>query len=212
MRNALLGLVGVVVIMLVVFLGYVAQQPAHVHVERSKVVNATTQDVWPYITDYKRFPEWSPWAGIDPAQKVEVSDPSSGVGAWYTWAGNKEVGKGRMQKVAIEDQKKVVEKLEFIEPFESKADVVLTTDSVAAGTKITWGFDTDMSFMGKAAGVFMNMDSSLGADFTRGLDKLATLAEADAKARIEKEKQAQADAAAQQAAEAQASEAMPATP
>jgi hypothetical protein len=61
-----------------------------------------------------------------------------GVGAWYTWAGNKEVGKGKMQKVAIEDQKKVVEKLEFIEPFESKADVVLTTDSVAAGTKITW--------------------------------------------------------------------------
>ena len=212
MRNALLGLVAIVVIMVVVLLVYVSGQPGHVHVERSKVVNATTQDVWPYITDYKRFQEWSPWAGIDPAQKVEISEPSSGVGAWYTWAGNKDVGKGKMQKVAIEDQKKVVEKLEFIEPFESKADVVLTTDSVAAGTKITWGFDTDMSFMGKAAGVFMNMDSSLGADFTRGLDKLATLAEADAKARIEKEKQAEAEAAAQQAAEAQASEAMPATP
>jgi hypothetical protein len=99
-----------------------------------------------------------------------------------------------------------------MEPFESKADVVMSSDSVAAGTKITWGFDTEMGFMGKASGVFMNMDSSLGADFTRGLDKLATLAEADAKARIEKEKQAEADAAAQQAAEAQASEAIPATP
>ena len=213
MRNALLGMVGVVLVMLIAFVVYVAGQPGHVHVERSKVVNATTQDVWPYITDYKKFPEWSPWQGIDPNQKVEVSEPSSGVGAWYTWAGNKDVGKGKMQKVAIEDQKKVVETLEFIEPFESKADVVLTTEAVAAGSKITWGFDTDMNFMGKMAGVFMPFDSSLGADFSKGLDKLASLAEADAKARIEKEKQAEVDAAAQQAADAaQASEAVPAAP
>jgi hypothetical protein len=212
MRNALLGLLAIVAIMLVVFFAYVAGQPGHVHVERSKVVAATPQDVWPYLSDLKMFTEWSPWTGIDPTQKVEFSDPSSGVGAWYTWAGNKEVGKGRMQIVQAEEPKKVVESLEFIEPFESKADVVMTTEAVAAGSKITWGFDTDMGFMGKAAGVFMHMDSSLGADFTRGLDKLATLAEADAKTRIEKEKQAQAEAAAQQAAEAQASEAMPATP
>ena len=212
MRNALLALLAIVAIMLVVFLAYVAQQPGHVHVERSKVVAATPQDVWPYVSDLKLFTEWSPWTGIDPNQKVEFSDPSAGVGAWYTWAGNKEVGKGKMQIVQAEEPTKVVESLEFIEPFESKADVVMTTEAVAAGSKVTWGFDTDMSFMGKAAGVFMNMDSSLGADFTRGLDKLATLAEADAKARVEKEKQAEAEAAAQQAAEAQASEAMPATP
>jgi hypothetical protein len=212
MRNALLGLLAIVGIMFVVFFVYVAQQPGHVHVERSKVVNAAPQDVWPYLSDLKMFTEWSPWSGIDPNQKVEFSDPSAGVGAWYTWAGNKEVGKGKMQIVQAEAPKKVVESLEFIEPFASKADVVMSSDSVAAGTKITWGFDTDMGFMGKASGVFMNMDRTLGADFTRGLDKLATLAEADAKARIEKEKQAEADAAAQQAAEAQASEAIPATP
>jgi carbon monoxide dehydrogenase subunit G len=212
MRNALLGLLAIVAIMLVVFFAYVAGQPGHVHVERSKVVAATPQDVWPYLSDLKMFTEWSPWTGIDPAQKVEFSDPSSGAGAWYTWAGNKEVGKGKMQIVQAEEPKKVVESLEFIEPFESKADVVMTTEAVAAGSKVTWAFDTDMGFTGKAAGVFMHMDSSLGADFSRGLDKLATLAEADAKSRIEKEKQAQAEAAAQQAAEAQASEAMPATP
>jgi hypothetical protein len=213
MRNAVLGLVGVVLVMLVVFVVYVAGQPSHVHVERSKVVNATPQDLWPYLNDLKKFTAWSPWDGIDPDQKVEFSEPSSGVGAWYTWAGNKEVGKGKMQIVEAAEPKKVVETLEFIEPFESHADVVLTTEAVAAGSKVTWGFDTEMSFMGKAAGVFMNMDSSLGADFARGLDKLASLAEADAKVRIEKEKQAEADAAAQQAAEAaQASEAVPAAP
>ncbi len=213
MKNAVLGLGGVVVVLLVVSLAYVYQQPSHVHVERSKVLNASPADVWPYLSDLKKFREWSPWEGIDPTQKVEFSEPSSGVGAWYTWAGNKEVGKGKMQIVAIENQKKVSETLEFIEPFESKADVVLTTDAVAAGSKVTWGFDTEMNFMGKAAGVFMNMDTSLGADFARGLDKLATLAESDAKVRMEKEKQAEADAAAQQAAaEAQASETVPTAP
>jgi hypothetical protein len=214
MRNAVLGLVGVVLIMFIAFLVYVAGQPSHVHVERSKVVNATAQDIWPYLSDLKKFTAWSPWEGMDPNQKVEFSEPSSGVGAWYTWAGNKDVGKGKIQIVSAEEPTKVVESLEFIEPFESKAEVVLTSESVAAGSKVTSGFDTEMSFMGKAAGVFMNMDSTLGADFTRGLDKLAALAEADAKARIEKEKQAEAEAAAaQQAAEAaQASEATPAAP
>jgi hypothetical protein len=213
MRNALLGLVGVVVVMLVAFVVYVAGQPSHVHVERSKVVNATPQDIWPYLSDLRKFTAWSPWEGIDPTQKVEYSEPSSGVGAWYTWAGNAEVGKGKMQITAAEEPTKVVESLEFIEPFEQTANVVFTTEAVAAGSKVTWGYDAEQGFMGKAAGVFMNMDSMLGADFSRGLDKLATLAEADAKARIEKEKQAEAEAAAQQAAEAaQASEAVPAAP
>ena len=213
MRNALLGLVGVVLVMLIAFVVFVAGQPNHVHVERSKVVNATPQDIWPYLSDLKKFTAWSPWEGMDPNQKTEFSEPSTGVGAWYTWAGNDQVGKGKMQITAVEEPKKVVESLEFIEPFESKADVVLTSEAVAAGSKVTWGFDTDMNFMGKAAGVFMNMDSTLGADFSKGLDKLASLAEADAKARIEKEKQAEAEAAAQQAADAaQASEAVPAAP
>ena len=213
MRNALLGLVGVVLVMLIAFVVYVAGQPGHVHVERSKVVNATPQDIWPYLSDLRKFTTWSPWEGIDPNQKVEYSEPSSGVGAWYTWAGNKDVGKGKMQITAAEEPNKVAESLEFIEPFESKADVVLTTEAVAAGSKVTWGFDTDMNFMGKMAGVFMPFDSSLGADFSKGLDKLASLAEADAKARIEKEKQAEAEAAAQQAADAaQASEAVPTAP
>ena len=212
MRNALLGLLAIVAIMVVVLLVYVSGQPGHVHVERSKVVNATPQDIWPYLSDLKKFTAWSPWEGMDPNQKVAFSESSTGVGAWYTWAGNKEVGKGKMQIVEVEEPKKVVESLEFIEPVELTANVVLTTEAVAAGSKVTWAYDADQTFMGKAAGVFMNMDSMLGADFMRGLDKLAGLAEADAKARIEKEKQAEAEAAAAQAAEAQASEAMPATP
>jgi hypothetical protein len=214
MKNAVLGLLGVVGVLVLVSVVYVVQLPSHVHVERSKVVNANAADLWPYLSDLKRFQDWSPWAGIDPNQKVEFSEPSSGVGAWYTWAGNQDVGSGKMQIVAIEDQKTVTEKLEFVEPFESKADVVLSTETVAAGSKVTWGFDTEMNFMGKAAGVFMNMDSTLGADFTKGLDKLATLAEADAKARVEKEKLAEAEAAAKaaEAAAAQASEGTAAAP
>jgi hypothetical protein len=214
MKNAILGLVGVVAVLVVASVVYVIQLPSHVHVERSKVVNATPADLWPYLSDLKRFQEWSPWAGIDPDQKVDYSEPSSGVGAWYTWAGNQDVGSGKMQITGAEEPSKVTEQLEFIEPFESKADVVLTAAAVAAGSKVTWGFDTELNFMGKAAGVFMNMDSSLGADFTKGLDKLAALAEADAKARIEREKLAAAEAAAKAAEEAaaQASEGTAAAP
>src|SRR5947207_1190213 len=97
MKNALLGLVGVIAVLLVASIVYVSQLPGHVHIERSKVVNAAPQDVWPYLADLKKFTTWSPWEGKDPNQKVAFSDPSAGPGAWYTWEGNKDVGKGKMQ-------------------------------------------------------------------------------------------------------------------
>jgi hypothetical protein len=214
MKNAVLGLLGVVAVLLIVTIAYVFTIPSHVHVERSSVMNAKAVDIWPYVIDLKRFPEWSPWQNLDPSQTMEFSDPSSGVGAWYTWAGNKDVGKGKMTITGADEAKKLTEDLEFIEPFESHAKVAFTIDEVAAGAKVTWGFDTEMGFMGRAMGIFMNMDSSVGADFARGLDRLDKLAETDAKARTEREK-LDAEAAAAKATEeaaAQASEAAPAAP
>ncbi len=39
---------------------------------------------------------WSPWAKMDPAMKQAYEGPSAGAGAIYTWAGDREVGEGRM--------------------------------------------------------------------------------------------------------------------
>jgi hypothetical protein len=187
----LLGAVGVAGLA-----GVVASQPSHQRIERSTVVAATPQDVWPLTSDLRQFVTWSPWQDLDPDQQMAFSDPSSGVGAWYTWAGDENVGEGRMEIVAVDDQKKVTEKLVFIEPFESRADVTLALAPEADGTRVTWAFDTENNFAAKAFGLVVDMDAMLGADFEKGLANLKAKAELARDARLAAEAQLAAQAPA----------------
>ncbi|MDP2316573.1 MAG: SRPBCC family protein [Pseudomonadota bacterium] len=199
MKNVILGIVGVVAVGALVFLGAAAMQPSALHVERSVLIAATPADVFPYANDFEQWQRWNPWRDMDPSQKETFSENKVGVGAWYTWEGNDEVGKGRMTiRESVQDQK-VVEDLHFIEPFESKPVVTFTLAAEGDKTKVTWGFDNEQDFKGKAFGMVMDMDAMLGADFQRGLDKLKPLAETTAMERVEAERVA-AEAAANTAA------------
>ena len=126
-----------VLVVLVLLLGaaaaYVATRPDAYHVERSTTVEAPAATVFAQIDDLSVWKEWSPWEKKDPAMKRTFSTTSSGVGASYAWEGNKEVGKGKMT-ITDEPGEKVVEKLEFIEPFQSLADI---TFKLAAETPTT---------------------------------------------------------------------------
>lgn len=199
MKNVLLSVLGLGVVAVGGFAVVVSMQPSAVHVERSITVAATAADVFPYANDFDKWQLWNPWREMDPNQKEVFSDNKAGAGAWYTWEGNDDVGKGRMEiKESVQDQK-VVEDLHFIEPFESRAVVTFSLAPEGDKTKVTWGFDSENDFMGKAFGMFVDMDAMLGADFQRGLDKMKPLAEADATKRIEAERVA-AEAAAAAAA------------
>lgn len=170
----------------------VSMQPDELKVERSVTVAAAPSDVFPYLNDYTHWGTWNPWREMDPSQKETYSDNKVGVGAWYTWDGNDEVGKGRMEIRASVPDQKVVEDLTFIEPFESKAVVTLTLTPAGDQTKVTWAMVSESSFVSKAFGLFNDMDAMLGADFERGLDQLKPLAEATATERVATERAAAA--------------------
>lgn len=186
---------GVVAAVLVLFLGAVLMQPATSHIERTKVMAASPADVYSHVSDLQAFQKWNPWADMDPGQKVTVSDPPTGKGAWYTWEGET-VGKGKMTITDVVENQKVVESLQFIAPFESTAVVTFTLKPEGESTKVVWGYDAQNGFMNKAAGMFMDMDTMLGGDFDKGLNKLAPLAKATADARIAAEAAKAAEAAA----------------
>jgi hypothetical protein len=198
-KNIVLGVLGVVVVGLVVFAGVVSMQPGEMKVERSVTVAATPADVFPFANDFEQWQKWNPWRDMDPSQKEIFSENKVGVGAWYTWEGNDDVGKGKMTITESVQDQKVVEDLHFIEPFESKAVVTFSMAPAGDQTTVTWGFVSQQDFMGKAFGLFVDMDAMLGADFQRGLDKLKPLAEAAATERVASERAA-AEAAAAAAA------------
>lgn len=175
---------------------YAATRPDTLHVERSKDVNASPMVIFTIINDITAFPTWSPWQKIDAAMTKTFSGPKSGVGATYEWVGNSDVGQGKMSTVKVEADRLVVQKLEFIEVWQSIADLTFKLEAKGASTKVTWGFDSQNDPMSKLMGVFRDTDAMLGRDFEEGLTNLSKVAESAAKKQAEEATDAAAAAAA----------------
>lgn len=77
---------------------------------------------------------------------------------------------------------RILIKLEFLKPFAATNDTEFRFEPGAGGTTVTWTMSGENNFMAKAAGLVMNMDKMVGADFEKGLAQLKAVAEAAAAA------------------------------
>ncbi|MGC4094476.1 MAG: SRPBCC family protein [Polyangiaceae bacterium] len=155
----------------------VMMQPPTFHIERSVTVKAPAEAAFARVNDFHGWREWSPWEGKDPNMARSYEGAQAGNGAVYTWRGNKEVGEGRMTIRKSEPSSLVDIQLEFLAPFPATSTATFTFVTVSDGTRVTWAMDGKNTIMGKVAGLFMNMDKMLGAEFESGLAKLKSAAE-----------------------------------
>ncbi|HLY11943.1 MAG TPA: SRPBCC family protein [Planctomycetota bacterium] len=177
LKKVLIGIVAVVAIFLVV----VAMQPSEFTVTRSASIAAPASSVFPYVNDLHQWEKWSPWEKVDPAMKKTYEGPGSGLNASYGWAGNHEVGEGRMTITESKPNELVRMKLEFFKPMQGTNDVTFSFKQDGAQTGVTWTMSGPKSFVSKAVCMFMNMDKMVGGMFEKGLSDLKASAEAPAK-------------------------------
>lgn len=166
-----------IIVAIAALLIFAATRPDSFRVERKTVIQAPPERVFGLINDFHQWPLWSPWEKIDPAMKRTLGGPSSGLGATYAWAGNKDVGSGRMEIKESTPAAKIHIQLDFLEPFEShnQTDFILTPQGNA--TEVTWAMHGPASFMTKLMGVFSSMDEMVGPDFEKGLANMKAVAE-----------------------------------
>ena len=212
MKKILMTIGVILVVAVVGILGVASLQPDTYHVERSASFAAAPVDVYPFVNDYTKWATWNPWKDIDPKMKTANSSNPVGVGAWTTWEGNSDAGKGKMTITESVPDQKVVHDLHFMEPFEDTAKVTFTMTASGEQTKFTWAMDGSQNLMGKVMCLFSSMDSMVGGDFERGLANLKPLAEAGAADRKKAEQQAAEQAAAAAAAALQAAAVAPVAP
>ena len=100
----------------------------------------------------------------------------SGVGATYSWSGNRKAGEGTMRIADVDDSRVTID-LRFVKPFksESKTEFLLRPEGDA--THVTWRMTGPKTLMTKVMGIFKSMDSLIGPDFEKGLRKLKADAE-----------------------------------
>jgi len=165
------------VIAVVGFLAFVVTRPDTYRVERSRRIDTPAGVVFAHLEDFKAWPAWSPWEK-DPNAKKTFAGPATGVGAGYSWEGNKDVGKGKITVTQSTPPTLISYRLEFIEPFASiaAASFTLRPEGDQAVT-VTWSLDGHNNFVGKVMSVFINMDRMIGGEFEKGLADLKAMAE-----------------------------------
>ncbi len=167
----------ILAVVAVVFVVIVAMRPSEFRVERSAAMSAPVPAVFVWVNDLHKWQEFSPWAKMDPAAKTTFSGPSDGVGAIFEWAGNKQVGEGRMTITESRPNELVRFRLDFLKPFAATnmAEFIFRPDGDQ--TVVTWSMSGKSNFMFKAMGLFMNCDKLVGGQFEQGLATLKSLVE-----------------------------------
>lgn len=168
MKRILLIVLGVVVALL----AFISMRPSTYEVSRSIKVNAPAAKIYPWVAQLPKFVEWSPWSGLDPNVKTSFSGTPGAVGSAYAWEGNDEVGKGSLTIKQVQVDKSVELDLKFITPWESVATTRFDLAPQGEAVEVKWSMNGDLDFMGKAMGLFMDMDAMIGPDYEKGLSSL----------------------------------------
>lgn len=170
----LVGLVTVVAILAIA----ISMRPNEFRVSRSAVINAPPERVFALVNDFHNWELWSPWAKRDPQATATFDGPATGEGAKFAWAGNKEVGEGRMLIIESTPHKMIAIRLDFLRPFKATNTAEFEFAPVDAGTKVTWSMSGKNGFVGKAFSLLVDCDKMVGKDFELGLANLNSAAEA----------------------------------
>jgi len=167
--------VGIVLVLLAAF---VATRPSDFTVTRSATFSAPAAAVFAQVNELKKWEAWSPWAKKDPQAKSTYAGPGAGTGASMSWAGNKDVGEGRMTIMESKANELVRFKLEFFKPFEATNEAQFAFKSEGDKTALTWTMTGKNNFISKAMCLVFDMDKMVGGDFEKGLAGIKAIVEA----------------------------------
>jgi Polyketide cyclase / dehydrase and lipid transport len=150
----------------------VAFQPSAFYIARTATISAPAPEVFAQINDFRNWQAWSPWEGIDPSVKRVYEGETSGTGAVYSWAGNREIGEGRMTITESRPHELIRIRLEFIKPFAATHTAEFLLRPEGNKTGLTWSMTGTNNFVAKGISLLMNMDKMIGGQFEKGLQQL----------------------------------------
>ncbi|GAC1369319.1 MAG: SRPBCC family protein [Aquirhabdus sp.] len=161
----------------IAILAYAATRPNHFRIQRSTIIQAPPEKVFPFIHDFHQWQAWSPWENIDPTMQRTYSGTQQGVGTIYAWEGKGKVGAGRMEITSTNPHSEIIIRLDFLKPFEAHNTAEFTLTPQGQNTELTWVMHGPSPYISKLMGVFFNMDRMIGKDFEKGLNNIKYIAE-----------------------------------
>lgn len=176
MLKIIKSLIVLLIIIIVLFLVIGIFLPKEYTVSRSVVIDATPQQIHPYLNDLNNWPQWSPWTENDPTMKITLGDITSGVGASQSWVGKDGDGSLLFTQSSIQDG--IDYDVEFNQgQFKCKSAFEYLPEGQQ--TDVIWEMKgkVDTPVLG---GYFAaKMDSWVGPEFEKGLQNLKKVVESN---------------------------------
>ena len=166
---------------IVVFVIIVVMRPSNYRVTRPIVIGAPQDAVFPHMNELRKWEAWNPWGKADPNLKLTYGGPASGVGANYSWAGNKEAGEGHATITESRPGESVKYKMEFFKPMSGSSEMEFTYKPQGNQTEVTMTVTGEKNFMAKAFCLFVSMDKMIGGKFEKALADLKAIVESPVK-------------------------------
>jgi Polyketide cyclase / dehydrase and lipid transport len=171
-------IVAALAVIVIGFVAFVATRPSEYRVARTVTMAVPASAAFAQVNDFHRWGAWNPWAKLDPAMKQTYEGAPAGPGAVYTWAGNTQVGAGRMTMTESRPNELVRINLEFLKPFAATSIAEFTFRPEGDRTAVTWSMVGQANFIAKIVHLFVDMDTMIGGNFERGLADLKSIVEA----------------------------------
>lgn len=165
----------IVVVVLLVAGAYLL--PRTVTVERTAMIDAPPEAVFPHVNSLKLAEAWSPWLDRDPNVQLTYAGPEEGVGNRMSWTSDDpNVGNGAQEITLSTPNERVESALDFGDM--GTAEAWFDLAPAGDGTEVTWGLDADMGNNPVGRWMGLMMDRWVGADYEKGLARLKAVVEA----------------------------------
>lgn len=169
-----IGLLILIVIPLIIAL-FVSNDMSY---EKSMAIDAPIEVVWENVNSLSDMDKWTPWNQYDPNMEKQTSGTDGTVGAKQEWESDvDEVGKGSQTITKLDPPNLIETDLKFYTPYESEAKGYVKLAEEGNGTKVTWGFDSEMPYPFNIMKVFIDFEEMMDEEFSKGLTNLKRLSE-----------------------------------
>lgn len=140
------------------------------YVKRSITIDAPVKNIYPLLSNFEQWTEWSPWAILEKECEVVVAEG----GKYFRWTGNR-IGEGEMKITGEVENKSIHADLTFLKPWKSHAKVEYTLVEKGNSTEVIWEMRSSLPFF--MFWMKTMMQNMVGMDFDRGLKLLKDLVE-----------------------------------
>jgi uncharacterized protein YndB with AHSA1/START domain len=173
----ILKIVIVVALLIAAVLAFAAMKPNTFRLERSILINAAPEKIFPLINDLHKWDAWSAQDQANANVHRTFSGAESGEGAASEWQGRGSSGKGRMLITESVPNRKVSVAVDFVKPFAAHNINIFTLDPAGDATRVAWDFTATNVYVLKVMTIFVSMDRIMGKHFETGLENLKAIAE-----------------------------------